>query len=98
MSLGEQTFALRDWRPASQPSAVQSVTQRFLEWKSGYAAANLIVVGRKPGAGAILMAANDYLSLARHPRIVRAITEALQNSSGDVLMSTVYVQHLDVQR
>lgn len=72
--------------------------QRFLDWKSGYAAANLIVVGKKPGPGAILLAGNDYLSLARHPRIVQAITAALHNSPADVLMSTVYVQHLDVQR
>jgi CAI-1 autoinducer synthase len=98
MALGEQTVALRDWRLPPPPSALESVNQRFVEWKSGYAAANLIVVGRKPGAGAILLAGNDYLSLARHPEIVRAITQALHNSRADVLMSTVYVQHLDVQR
>jgi CAI-1 autoinducer synthase len=98
MALGEQTVALRDWRLPPPPSALESVNQRFVEWKSGYAAANLIVVGRKPGAGAILLAGNDYLSLARHPEIVRAITQALLTSRADVLMSTVYVQHLDVQR
>jgi CAI-1 autoinducer synthase len=97
MALGEQTVALRDWRPSS-PSALDSVHQRFLEWKSGYAAANLIVVGRKPDARAILLAGNDYLALARHPDIVRAITQTLHNSHADMLMSTVYVQHLDVQR
>lgn len=96
MSLAEH-IAFRD-KKSSPPSFLDAVTQRFLEWKSGYAAANLIVVGKKPGAGAILLAGNDYLSLARHPRIVRAITKTLNDSGADVLMSTVYVQHLDVQR
>lgn len=77
---------------------LHSVNQRYLEWKSGYAAANLIVVGSKPGAGAILLAGNDYLSLARHPKIVQAIADCLHNTPSDVLMSTVYVQHLDVQQ
>lgn len=77
---------------------LQAVNQRFRDWKSGYAAANLIVVGSKPGPEAILLAGNDYLSLARHPRIVQAMTEALQDPRGDVLMSTVYIQHLDLQR
>src|SRR5690348_12474919 len=77
---------------------LDTVNERFREWKSGYAAGNLIVVGAKPGPGAILAAGNDYLSLARHPEIVRAITEAVGQTTADVLMSTVYIQHLDVQR
>jgi CAI-1 autoinducer synthase len=97
MALQEQVLALRDLRP-SPPSMLHAVNQRFLEWKSGYAASNLIVVGGKPGPGAVLLAGNDYLSLTRHPEIVQAITETLHSSHADVLMSTVYVQHLDVQR
>lgn len=97
MSSGERTFAFRDWR-SSPPTTLHAVNQRYLEWKSGYAAANLIVVGRKPGAGAILLAGNDYLSLARHPKIVKAIADTLHNTHSDVLMSTVYVQHLEVQQ
>jgi CAI-1 autoinducer synthase len=97
MSAGEHTLAFRDWRP-SPASVFDAVNQRIVEWKSGYAAANLIVVGRKPGADAILLAGNDYLSLARHPKIVQAITDTLHSSRADVLMSTVYVQHLDEQR
>jgi CAI-1 autoinducer synthase len=97
MSSGERTFAFRDWR-LSPPSTLHAVNQRYLEWKSGYAAANLIVVGRKPGAGAILLAGNDYLSLARHPKIVQAIADVLHDTHSDVLMSTVYIQHLDEQQ
>jgi len=69
-----------------------------MEWKSGYAATNLIVVGKTPGAEAILLAGNDYLSLARHPRIVDAIMTTLRDTPADVLMSGVYVQHLEVQQ
>jgi CAI-1 autoinducer synthase len=93
----ERSLALASTGPG--PAAVlDCINQRFRDWKSGYAAANLIVVGRKPGAGAVLLASNDYLALARHPNIVRAMTAALQNSHSDVLMSTVYIQHLDLQR
>jgi CAI-1 autoinducer synthase len=98
MSSGEHTLAFRDWRASSPATILDSVNQRIVEWKSGYAAANLIVVGSKPGADAILLAGNDYLSLSRHPKIVQAITDSLHNSRSDVLMSTVYTQHLDVQR
>jgi CAI-1 autoinducer synthase len=97
MSSGEHRLAFKDWRP-SPPSILDSVNQRIVEWKSGYAAANLIVVGGKPGPDAILLAGNDYLSLSRHPKIVQAITDTLHDSRSDVLMSTVYIQHLDGQR
>ncbi len=80
------------------PAMFRSVNQRYQDWKTGYAAGNLIVVGSKPGPGAILLAGNDYLSLARHPHIVGAMSEALKNTERDVLMSTVYIQHLDEQR
>jgi CAI-1 autoinducer synthase len=93
----ERSLAVATSSPA--PAAVlESINQRFHDWKSGYAAANLIVVGRKPGPDAILLASNDYLALARHPNIVQAVTAALHNSHSDVLMSTVYIQHLDAQR
>lgn len=93
----ERSFALAS-RSSSPAAVLDTISQRYRDWKTGYAAANLIVVGRKPGPDAILLAGNDYLSLSRHPAIVRAMTEALQESSTDVLMSTVYVQHLDKQR
>lgn len=94
---GEHTLAFGDWR-RSPPSILDSIDQRIVEWKSGYAAANLIVVGRRPGTDAILLAGNDYLSLSRHPDIVQAIADTLHHSRSEVLMSTVYIQHLDVQR
>ena len=97
MSSVNRSFALASGGP-SPPAILHSVNERYGEWKLGYAAANLIVVGSKPGPEAIVLAGNDYLSLARHPNIVRAITETLRDSHSDVLMSTVYIQHLDVQR
>jgi CAI-1 autoinducer synthase len=93
----ERSLVFATGRPA--PAALlETINQRFHDWKSGYAAANLIVVGRKPGPDAILLANNDYLALARHPTVVQAVTDALHNSHSDVLMSTVYIQHLDAQR
>ena len=97
MRLAEQTFALKDRKPRP-PSALRAVQERFFEWTSGYAVSNRIVIGRKPEADAILLAGNDYLSLARHPRIVEAILTTLRDTRADVLMSAVYVQHLEVQQ
>lgn len=97
MSGTGQTLAFTG-RRLSRPQALESLYRRFAEWKSDYAAANLIVVGGRPGPGAILLANNDYLALARDPRIVGAMVEVLQGAEADVLMSTVYVQYLDAQR
>jgi CAI-1 autoinducer synthase len=97
MSGTGQTLAFTG-RRLSRAQALDALYRRIAEWKADYAAANLIVVGGRPGPGAILLANNDYLALARDPRIVAAIAEALRNSEADVLMSTVYVQYLDAQR
>ncbi|MFI5868518.1 hypothetical protein [Streptomyces sp. NPDC051546] len=47
--------------------------------------------GRRPGPGAVLVNHNDYLALSRHPRIVKAMTEALGAEGNDALMSGVFL-------
>ncbi|MFD8979859.1 alpha-hydroxyketone-type quorum-sensing autoinducer synthase [Streptomyces sp. NPDC059564] len=47
--------------------------------------------GRPPGPDAVLVNHNDYLGLARHPRIVKAMTEALHAHGTDALMSGVFL-------
>ncbi|MFJ5811480.1 alpha-hydroxyketone-type quorum-sensing autoinducer synthase [Streptomyces sp. NPDC093093] len=46
--------------------------------------------GRAPGPEAILVNGNDYLALARHPRITKAMTGALAAHGNDALMSGVF--------
>ncbi|MEV7829648.1 alpha-hydroxyketone-type quorum-sensing autoinducer synthase [Streptomyces subrutilus] len=47
--------------------------------------------GRPPGPDAVVVNGNDYLALARHPRIVRAMTEALDADGAGALMSGVFL-------
>ncbi|MFI5866365.1 alpha-hydroxyketone-type quorum-sensing autoinducer synthase [Streptomyces sp. NPDC051546] len=47
--------------------------------------------GRPPSPGAIRVDHNDYLALARHPRIVTAMTDALHTHGTDALMSGVFL-------
>ncbi|MFD5142669.1 alpha-hydroxyketone-type quorum-sensing autoinducer synthase [Streptomyces sp. NPDC058401] len=47
--------------------------------------------GSLPGPDAVMVNHNDYLALARHPRIVKAMTEALDTHGTDALMSGVFL-------
>ena len=68
----------------------------MLEWKSGYVDGH-ITVGHKPEAGAVILANNDYLSLAGDPRIIGTMVGALQDTGASLFMSSVYTQYLDRQ-
>jgi CAI-1 autoinducer synthase len=85
-------------RKSSRVSAAESLSQKINEWKTEYAARNLIVVGGKPDGNAIIMASNDYLALGKDARIVQALSESLRNADKDIFMSTVYIQYLAVQQ
>jgi CAI-1 autoinducer synthase len=45
-----------------------------------------------PGAGSIMLAGNDYLCIAHEPALVGAQVRCLQESQGQVLMSSVFLQ------
>ncbi|MCX4529915.1 MULTISPECIES: alpha-hydroxyketone-type quorum-sensing autoinducer synthase [unclassified Streptomyces] len=47
--------------------------------------------GMKPPPGAVMVNSNDYLALARHPRIVKAMAETLTADGNDTLMSGVFL-------
>jgi CAI-1 autoinducer synthase len=82
---------------SSCPSAFDCLSERIREWRAAYVGAKHLVVGKLPDKHAILVANNDYLALGRDPRIVKAITDALQNCDLSVFMSAVYVQYLAEQ-
>lgn len=50
-----------------------------------------ILHGRTPGPGALQLSSNDYLSIARHPRILQAMSESLQSSGSSTLMSGIFL-------
>lgn len=55
-------------------------------WDGGH-----IMRGRTPGADALQLCSNDYLSLARHPAILGAMTESIQRDGNGLLMSGIFV-------
>jgi CAI-1 autoinducer synthase len=55
-------------------------------WQGGH-----IMRGRQPGPGSVQLTSNDYLALAQHPRIVKAMTEALVAQGSGVLMSGIFL-------
>ena len=55
-------------------------------WSGGH-----IMRGRQPGPDALQLCSNDYLALARHPRILRAMTESIQRDGNGLLMSGIFV-------
>ncbi len=61
--------------------------ERVLDtWDGGH-----IMRGRHPGPDAIHLSSNDYLSLARHPRILRTAAEKLADEGNGLLMSAIFL-------
>lgn len=55
-------------------------------WNGGY-----ILDGLTPGRDAVHLSSNDYLSLAKHPEILRVTAESLLREGGGLLMSAVFL-------
>ncbi len=55
-------------------------------WHGGH-----IMRGRVPGPDALHLSSNDYLSVARHPKIQTAMLESIQQCGNGLLMSGVFL-------
>lgn len=55
-------------------------------WDGGH-----IMRGRTPGADALQLCSNDYLSLARHPAILSAMAESIRRDGNGLLMSGIFL-------
>ena len=55
-------------------------------WAGGH-----IMRGRQPGPDALQLCSNDYLALARHPRILRAMSDSILRDGNGLLMSGIFV-------
>ena len=75
------------------PALSLRVDEHRAEYGDGH-----ITHGRMPGPGDLVLAHNDYLSLANDRRIVEAQGLVLAGDENEVFMSGVYVQFLSRQR
>jgi CAI-1 autoinducer synthase len=55
-------------------------------WAGGH-----IMRGRIPGPDALQLCSNDYLAVARHPRVLEAMTESIRRDGNGLLMSGIFV-------
>ncbi|MDP1611665.1 MAG: quorum-sensing autoinducer CAI-1 synthase [Sulfuritalea sp.] len=55
-------------------------------WDGGH-----IMRGRTPGADALRLCSNDYLSLASHPEILSAMAESIRRDGNGLLMSGIFL-------
>lgn len=55
-------------------------------WSGGH-----IMRGRRPGADALQLCSNDYLAVARHPRVLTAMEESIRRDGNGLLMSGIFV-------
>ena len=55
-------------------------------WQGGH-----ILKGKKPAATALLLSSNDYLSISRHPVILNAQMQAMQEYGNGQMQSTVFL-------
>lgn len=83
-----------DWdRPAREPAFLRDRIEAYYRerveksWGGGH-----IMRGRQPASDSVLLQSNDYLSIAWHPAIVRAQTEAIERAGNGLLMSAIFLQ------
>ncbi|TKC91109.1 quorum-sensing autoinducer synthase [Trinickia terrae] len=55
-------------------------------WAGGH-----IMKGRIPGTDALHLSSNDYLSIAKHPEILRAMYESICENGNGLLMSAIFL-------
>jgi len=55
-------------------------------WAGGH-----IMRGRRPGPDALHLCSNDYLAVARHPRVLAAMEESIRRDGNGLLMSGIFV-------
>ena len=79
-----QTFELPDFLAAR-------VARYYRERKQTAWGGRHILHGRTPGPGALQLSSNDYLSIARHPRILQAMSRSLQSAGSSTLMSGIFL-------
>lgn len=96
----DRDFKLFDWQQVksakygAEPASVhRRVDAYFDRIRDGH-----VVVGRVPGADAVELWSNDYLSLGGHPSIVKAQTAALRNGDNDLYMSAAFLNDTSPQR
>jgi CAI-1 autoinducer synthase len=77
---------------APLPGFLASRVTRYYEervrksWSGGH-----IMKGRVPGADALHLSSNDYLSIARHPEIIDAMVQGIRSEGNGLLMSGVFL-------
>jgi CAI-1 autoinducer synthase len=77
---------------APLPAFLASRVEQYYEervrksWSGGH-----IMKGRVPGADALHLSSNDYLSIARHPEIIDAMVRGIRSDGNGLLMSGVFL-------
>ena len=74
------------------PDFVNVAMQDYFElrvnqsWQGGH-----ILKGKKPAAHALLLSSNDYLDISRHPKLLNAQMQAMQDYGNGQMQSTVFL-------
>ncbi len=77
--------------PVMPNRLTQRIQSEFTDrWNNQWSGRSL-VHGREPGPNAVRLNGNDYLSLAGHPDIVRAQTDALKQDTNFVIQSSAFL-------
>ncbi|MFP6560041.1 alpha-hydroxyketone-type quorum-sensing autoinducer synthase [Paraburkholderia sp. B3] len=77
---------------AALPSFLAARVDRYYQtrvqetWAGGH-----IMHGRAPGADALHLSSNDYLSIARHPEILDAMCRSIRDEGNGLLMSGIFL-------
>ncbi|RDV00826.1 alpha-hydroxyketone-type quorum-sensing autoinducer synthase [Trinickia dinghuensis] len=77
---------------ASLPEFVATRVTSYFDDRVGKAwAGGHIMRGRQPGPDALHLSSNDYLSISKHPDILRAMSDSIQSEGNGLLMSGIFL-------
>lgn len=92
-------MSCHDWRtgpphPAPEPAFLSARVDRFHVTRlQPPDAGRAVICGGQPGPGAVQLRSNDYLCLARDPRIIEAEIATLRLYGHGTAISRIFVQH-----
>lgn len=80
----------REGTSAPVPGFLRRKLERFAQRTRRWESPRHILDGLTPGPNAILLNGNDYLALARHPRLIQATVDAVSREGMGVVMSGIF--------
>lgn len=81
------------------PSFIETKLKQYsLTVSTGTKNGRPLILGKAPNRDSLMLQSNDYLSISKHPKIIKAQVNSLMNKNRDAVMSAVFLHDDSKQR